>query len=50
MIQRCFKSNRVAIRVKLDPLESKTAFPYLGLTVTFNNINWEALYRNLWKA
>ena len=50
MLQRCFKTNRVAIRFKLDPLEETTAFSYLGRTVNLNNINWEALYINLWKA
>ena len=50
MIHRCFKSNRVAIRVKFDPLEATTTFSYLRYMVTFNNINWEALYRNLWYA
>ena len=40
----------MAIRVKLDPLESKTAFPYLRSTVMYNNSNWAALYSNLRKA
>ena len=32
------------------PLEAITAFPYLGSMVTFNNINWTALYINLQNA
>ena len=50
MLQRCFKSNLVKIRIKLDPLEATTAFPYLGCMVTLNNNNLEALYIKLWKA
>ena len=26
------------------------AFPYLGLTFTFNKSDWETLYKNLWKS
>ena len=37
-------------RVKLEPLEATTAFPYLGCTVIFNNSDWETLYSNLHKA
>ena len=34
----------------MDPLDSATTFPYLGHTIAYNNINWEALYKTLRKA
>ena len=40
----------MAIRVNLEPLESTTAFPYLGRMVTFNNSDCSSLYINLRKA
>ena len=40
----------MAIRVNLNPLESTTAFLYLGSTITYNNSDWVALYSNLRKA
>ena len=30
-------------------MDTKSAFPYLGRTVAYNNSNWEALYQNLRK-
>ena len=42
--------NQVVIRVNLDPLDTKTAFPYLGRNLTFNNRYWAAPYINLRKA
>ena len=38
------------IRVYLGPLETTSAFPYLGRTVDFNNSDWSDLYRNMRKA
>ena len=38
------------IRVNLYPLEAKTALPYLGSTVTYNNSNCSTLYSNLRKS
>ena len=35
--------------INLNPLGETTAFPYLGRTVTYNNSDWAALYRNLQK-
>ena len=31
---------KVDIRVNLEPLETTTAFPYLGHRVAFNNSDW----------
>ena len=38
------------IKVNLDPLESAASFPCLCRIITYNNINWVALYHNLGKA
>ena len=46
----CFEANQVAIRVNLDPLKSKTPFAYLIWIITYNNSDWEVLYRNLQKS
>ena len=46
-LQRCFKSNQVAIKVNLNPLEATTAFLYLGHTIVYNNSDWASLYSNL---
>ena len=48
--QQYFETNQVVIRVNLDYLEAKTAFPYLGRTVTYNNSNWEEFYSNFIKS
>ena len=48
-MQRCFKENKVAIKVNIDPMEAATAFPYLGRTITYNNSDWADLYSNLHK-
>ena len=40
----------MAKRFKLEHLGENAAFPYLGLTVAFNKIDWPSLYRNLRKA
>ena len=45
-----FRKNLVAIRFNLDPLESTTILSHLRRMVTFNDINWAALYSNLKKA
>ena len=37
------------IKVNLDLLESAAAFPYLGYTIAYNNINYSSLYHNLVK-
>ena len=33
-----------------EPLETVVAFPYLGLTVDYNNCDWVVLYQNLRKV
>ena len=38
------------IKVNLNPLEATTELPYLGSTITYNNIDWAELYRNLHKS
>ena len=50
MIQRCLETNLVDIRFNLDPLEATTILSHLRRMVTFNDINWAALYSNLKKA
>ena len=37
------------IKVKLNPLESTTVFPYLGYIITYKNNDWAAFYSNLRK-
>ena len=48
-LQHCLKSIRVTIRLNAYPLETVTAFTYLGSTVTYNNSDWVALYQNIRK-
>ena len=38
-LKRGFEERQVTIKVKLDPLESAVAFPYLGHTIAYNNSN-----------
>ena len=40
----------MAIRVKLNPLDVTTAFPYLRRMGMYNNSDWAAFYSNLRKA
>ena len=39
----------MAIRFNLNTLDTINAFTYLGMMVTYNTSDWEALYRNLRK-
>ena len=39
----------MSIRVNLEPLETMSAFPYLGRTIAFNNSDCVSLYINLKK-
>ena len=48
-LQHCFEASRVYIRVNADPLEPVDGFPYLGITIAYNDFNWEAVYHNLQK-
>ena len=48
-IQHRFEGKRVVISVNTDPLEPIMAFPYLVLTVVYNNIDRASLYQNLRK-
>ena len=36
--------------MNLEPLETTTAFPYLGRAIAFNNSDWESLYGNMMKV
>ena len=40
----------MVIRINLNPLEAKTAFPYFRITVTYNNSDLVELYSNLRKS
>ena len=40
----------MAIRANLNPLEENKVFPYLRLTIAYNNCDWAALYSNLRKV
>ena len=42
-LQRCFKANRVVIRVNMEPLEATTAVPYLVRITMLNNSYGTAL-------
>ena len=50
ILQWCFEANHMDIKVKLNPLEATILLSYLGLTITYNNSDWAALYSNLRKA
>ena len=39
----------MTIKVNINPLDSVSTFNYLGVTIVFNNINWEYLYQNMRK-
>ena len=49
-LKHCSEARQVEIRLNTDHLEPVAAFPYLVCTVSYNNINWAALYQNLCKA
>ena len=49
-MQRCFESNHVAIKANIKPLEAATELTYLVRTITYNNIDWTEIYRNLRKS
>ena len=38
------------INVNIYPLEAVYTFPYLGRTITFKKIDWDALYQKPRKA
>ena len=40
----------MAIKVNLKPLAATAALLYLGHTMMYNNRDWAAHYRKLWKA
>ena len=48
-LQRCFEASRVLLYINANTLPPSEASPYLGLTITFNNSNWAAVYLNLRK-
>ena len=50
ILQWCFEANHMDIKVNLNPLEATILLSYLGLTITYNNSGWAALYSNLRKA
>ena len=47
-LHRRFKENQAGIKINMNPLEANKMFPYLGLTITYNNSYWAELYINLW--
>ena len=47
MLQHCFEASQVSTIVNAESLGLSAAFPYLGLTVTYNNSDWASLYHNL---
>ena len=49
-LQRYFEANHVGIKVRINPLEAATEFPYLGRTITYNTSYWTELYSNLRKS
>ena len=44
------KCSRVYLRINGEAIEPINALHYLGHTITYNNSDWEAVYRNLQKA
>ena len=49
-LKRCFEEIRVLFHINAYPLQPLKAFPYLGRTITYNNIYWPAVFQNLKKA
>ena len=45
--QHCFGESKVSFQTSAETLPSSEAFPYLGRTIVFNNIDWSAFYLNL---
>ena len=49
-LQHFFEASRVSIWVNVDPLEPADNFPYLDLTITYNNSDWVAMYHKPQKS
>ena len=48
-MQHFFEASHVSIVANSEPLDPTEAFPYLGRTIAYNNIDSEALYKNIIK-
>ena len=49
-LHRCFKASSFLFQINAYTLPPSEAFPYLGRTIAYNNINWSAVYLNLRKS